>query len=153
MLICLLIAVVLNILYMYAMSYYTEICCMIAIFVYDLILVAGMAFGAYLLVTKSWLKIVGLLLIVFCAILAMLFNILLACFWSNIKIAIAVLDATADFLVATKRLILVSFGFAILGFIVQAILFVGVAQIKSMGTVKAKNCSSLQQDLRIDNEH
>jgi len=38
----------------------------------------------------------------------LLFNLLMCCFWKKMKIAIAVIDATADFFVATKRIIFVS---------------------------------------------
>ena len=37
-----------------------------------------------------------------------IFNLVIWCKWKQIKIAIAVIDATADFFVATKRINLVS---------------------------------------------
>jgi hypothetical protein len=131
-----LIAIVLNILYMYVMSSFTETLCMVAIVVYDLLLAAGIAAGAYML-TMTKLQPVGGFLIVFCGILALLFNCMLWCYWTHVKIGIAIVDATADFFVATKRMVLVSFGFAILGLIVQIILIAGSAQIWSMNKVSS----------------
>jgi hypothetical protein len=136
MLICVLIAIVLNIIYMYAMSSFTETLCMIGIVVYDLLLAAGIGGGAYLL-TKPEFKGLGIWLICVCGFLALLFNCMLFCYWTHVKIGIAVVDATADFLVATKRMVLVSFGFAILGFIVQVILVAGSVQIWSMNNVSS----------------
>lgn len=53
-------------------------------------------------------------------VLLVIFNLVLFCKWKQIKIAIAVVDATADFFVATKRINLVG----IMYFILMAIWFV-----------------------------
>ena len=49
LIVCVVLAIVFNILYMYAMSSFTETLCMIALVVYELILLAGMAGGAYMI--------------------------------------------------------------------------------------------------------
>lgn len=45
------------------------------------------------------------------AVVWLIFNCVLWCKWKQIKIAIAVIDATADFFVTTKRINLVSVGY------------------------------------------
>jgi len=47
-------------------------------------------------------------------ILFIVFNVILYCKWKNIKIAIAVIDATADFFMNTARINLVSAGYFML---------------------------------------
>mmetsp|Transcript_8407 Transcript_8407/g.14060 ORF Transcript_8407/g.14060 Transcript_8407/m.14060 type:complete len:127 (-) Transcript_8407:950-1330(-) len=41
----------------------------------------------------------------------LIFNLLMCCYWKSLKQAIAIIDAAADFFVATKRLVLVSIFF------------------------------------------
>jgi len=41
-------------------------------------------------------------------IIGLFFDLMLWCYWSSFKEAIAIVDATADFFVATKRIIFVS---------------------------------------------
>lgn len=47
----------------------------------------------------------------------LIYNCFLWCFWTRIKIGIAVVEATAGFFVATVRIVYLSFGFALLGFL------------------------------------
>jgi len=56
----------------------------------------------------------GIFLVVVGILFALIFNIILYCKWKQIKIAIAVVDATADFFVATKRINLVGISYFVL---------------------------------------
>lgn len=69
------------------------------------------------------------------ALAFLLFNVLLCCFWNKVQVAIAVIDATADFLVATKRLVLVSifyFFVAILYLVFWSVAAVGVVSLNEI---------------------
>lgn len=69
---------------------------------------------------------------IFIAILALIFNCMLYCYRDKLKVAIAVIDAAADYYAATKRMILVS----IFYFAIKIAFFVGfvasVAMLFSM---------------------
>jgi len=58
---------------------------------------------------------------IFIGILALVFNCMLYCYKDKLKVAIAVIDAAADYYAATKRMILVS----IFYFVLQIAFFVG----------------------------
>lgn len=57
----------------------------------------------------------------------LIFNCLLCCFWSKVQLAIAIIDATADFMVATKRLAFVSMTYFFIT--IMYMLFWGVAAV------------------------
>lgn len=65
----------------------------------------------------------------------LLFNCLLCCFWKSIKIAIALIDATADFFAATKRIIFVSLVYFVVTIVVFIVWMAGMACITSLNTI------------------
>jgi len=65
-------------------------------------------------------------------ILLIIFNVILYCKWKNIKIAIAVIDATADFFMNTARINLVSamyFMLSAIWFVIWLALVIGMLGI------------------------
>ena len=72
-----------------------------------------------------------------------IFNVMLFCCWKKVKIAIAVIDATADFLVATFRLSVVNFLYAIV-FIGLLMMFVATSLATvSMNDIQADSTSPI----------
>lgn len=65
----------------------------------------------------------------------LLFNCLMCCFWSKVQIAIAVIDATADFMVATKRLVFVSLFYFFVGVLYLGFWLVGLLGVYSLNEV------------------
>ena len=66
----------------------------------------------------------------------MVLNLILYCFWADIRIAIAVIDAAADFVFATKRLVLVTIASFSAGFFFIVLWFFGFINILSINDVK-----------------
>lgn len=64
-----------------------------------------------------------------------MFNLVLCCQWKNFKVAIAIIDASADFFAATKRIILVSVAYFLLSLVVLGIFGVGAAFIVSLNDI------------------
>ena len=113
--------------YLYAMSNFAHIIAYIAIAMLELIFVGGM--GACLYATTKvqgygmWITF-GSLLFSF-----LLFNAMMWCYWSKLQVAIAIIDSAADFLVATKRISLVTILYFIVGsifFILWGVGFIGI---------------------------
>lgn len=70
---------------------------------------------------------------------------MLCCFWSKLQVAIAVIDATADFMAATKRLVSVTIYYFIITIIVLLVGGFGVVGTISMNEISLhfedENCS------------
>ena len=71
-----------------------------------------------------------------CSIMAIVFAICICCGYSSLKLAIDAIDASADFLAATKRLILVSISSLFVMVLVLFIWIMAVACIYSMGDIR-----------------
>ena len=69
----------------------------------------------------------------------LIFNCLLCCCWKKVKVAIAVIDATADFLVATFRLAFVNFLYAFLYCIYLIVFLASVMAVTSMNKITASD--------------
>lgn len=65
----------------------------------------------------------------------LIFNCLLCCCWKKVKVAIAVIDATADFLVATFRLAFVNFLYAFVFSIYMVIFLASMMAVVSMNDI------------------
>jgi len=70
------------------------------------------------------------------ALLFCLFNLALCCLWRQIRIAIAVIDATADFFAATYRIVLVSLSNFVISLIVILLCSAGLALVMSLNEIK-----------------
>lgn len=104
------------------MSRQTELMCKISVVGMEICMILSIGFGLY---QYSKHREVGILVGVFFGVLAFLmFNCFLYCYREQFKIAIAVIDAAADYYAATKRLILVS-----LFFFVLHMLFIGLMAV------------------------
>jgi hypothetical protein len=137
-LICLGLAFVYCILYIYAMSRFADCLAKFAILIIEVCLAGsvGLCFYARGLdgVTnneKHGYLIGGCIL----AAVFVVLNMLLCCFWKQVKVAIAVLDATADFFAATKRIILPSIVYFVAIILIVLVWFVAVGCIASLNTI------------------
>jgi len=107
--ICLVMAMVYSLIYMYAMSIFPTAIAYLAIICIELVFVVGGGSMIYSFFKstaddKNSFLFGGLLFLGF----GLIFNCMMYCFWSKLKEGIAIIDATADFFVATKRIIFVS---------------------------------------------
>jgi hypothetical protein len=136
--ICLGLAFVLSIFYIYMMSFAANCMSKIAILIIELCVIAGIAltfFHAHAEVNgqKGYI-IAGIALSCFWLV----FNCLLWCYWTQLKVAIAVLDATADFMASTKRMFFVSvFGWVLI-LVTVLVWAAGVACVVSLNDITAK---------------
>jgi hypothetical protein len=111
MLTCLGMGFVYSIMFIYMMSRFANCLAKLALLIIELILIGAVALTFYFRSDtfndeddKKTYLIVGCTLIVITAI----YNMILCCFWKQINVAIAVIDATADFFAATKRIVFTS---------------------------------------------
>lgn len=124
--------------YLYAMSNFAHIIAYIAIAMLEIIFVAGMGASLYGTTkvsppTSMWISF-GCVFVCF-----LLFNCMMWCYWTKMKIAIAVIDSAADFMVATKRIALVTIIYFFIGvcvFIIWGVGAVGVVAINEIDTVQ-----------------
>lgn len=65
-----------------------------------------------------------------------LFNLLLWCQWDSVKTAIAVIDAAADFVVATKRLAIITVVYTLVGVLFLILYFFGLMSIISLNEIR-----------------
>ena len=122
--ICLGLSLIYSIMYIYMMSRFSNCLAKFSILVIELCIVgaAGVSFYLRSNVTNSSQQRTGYLIAgISMVVVFFLFNMLLCCFWKQLEVAIAVIDATADFFAATKRVA----GVSVLYFLVSVIVFLG----------------------------
>lgn len=94
------------------MSRQTELLAKISVIGIEVCYIIGIAAGLYLYAVKK--NTAGLIIAACIGFLFLIFNCLLYCYRDKLKVAIAVIDAAADYYAATKRMIFVSiFYFAV----------------------------------------
>lgn len=112
------------------MSRQTELMVKISIVGMELCYIAGIGAGLYLYSqTKS---LGGAFLAGILGFMFLLFNCALYCYRDKLKVAIAVIDAAADYYAATKRLIFVSLLYFILHIVVIGLM--GLTLLFMLGT-------------------
>jgi hypothetical protein len=79
------------------------------------------------------------------AVAWLIFNCMLWCYWTQVKVAIAVIDATADFMASTKRMFFVSIYSFIILLGTCITWFVGAACVASLNNITA-NTSAYNQN-------
>jgi hypothetical protein len=72
------------------------------------------------------------------AVAFLIFNCMLWCYWSKLQVAIAVIDSTADFMVATKRIAFVTIYYFIMSLISVLFWGFGLIGIVSLSEIKAE---------------
>lgn len=132
-------ALVYTLIYLYAMSNCAHVLAYIAIGLLELLFVAGMG-GALYGVSKSSGSDANGFWITFAAIAVafLIFNCLMWCYWTKLQVAIAVIDATADFMVATKRVALVTIWYFFLTIITVLIWGFGLIGVIAINEVTPK---------------
>jgi len=81
------------------------------------------------------------------ASLWVLFNLALCCFWKQVKVAIAVIDATADFMAATKRIVFTPVLYFFVTLIVFIAWFAGAGCVLSLNTITASTTDVQGKDI------
>ena len=134
--ICLGMGLVYSILYIYALSKFANCLAKFSILVIELGFIGGIGASINMSLNasnKSGYYIgAGVLAIMF-----LFFNMALWCMWKQFKVAIAVIDATADFFAATKRIVLVSVVYFFITLILIVVWFAGLGCIMSLNTITA----------------
>lgn len=137
--ICAILALAMNFYFIHLMSHHAEALAKLNVFIIQVLMIVGIAYSFQqtknLEITEKSRNIAWLIFgvgIVFFT----LFNLVLICNWKNFKVAIAIVDASADFFAATKRIILVSVFYFFVSLIVLAIFGIGAALVFSMNDIK-----------------
>lgn len=127
-------------LYIYMMSRFPTPLAVLAVIIIELFLVVSIAacFYQHGRVNSAEAKKSYLIAGIIFAVLLLIFNCMLWCYRSSFAVAIAVVDASADFLASTKRLILVSVVYFIMALIVVSIWVTGMVFITSVNEVVPK---------------
>jgi hypothetical protein len=76
----------------------------------------------------------------------LLFNCMMWCYWQKLQVAIAVIDATADFMAATKRMVSVTiyyFIIAVITLVVGGFGLVGTVAMNKVDAIADANCSAV----------
>ena len=126
--------IVLNFVYIYLMSWYPETLAKISIVAVNIILVGcigGLTYAGAVTDFKTYY----FCLAGFVFLATLIFNCMLWYRYKHFKVAVAVIDAAADFFASTKRLILVSAFYAALSLIVIIAWMVGSFGIFSLNQV------------------
>ena len=136
--VCLGLAVVMSVFYIYMMSFAANCLAKCAILIVELCTIAGLALSFYHAqdteVSRKAYIIAGIALSCFWLV----FNCMLWCYWTQIKVAIAVVDASADFMASTKRMFFVSIYGWILILITVLVWAAGVGCVVSLNNITAK---------------
>lgn len=128
LIICMITAGIFSIIYIYLLANFATMIAYIVIGIFEFIFVSAIL---GMLATGEDVGMVGA--VVF-GIFFILFNVLLYCKWDQVKMAIAVIDATAEFFVETKRINFVSIMY--FGIIAMWVIFWGVCAIGMLSTTK-----------------
>lgn len=78
----------------------------------------------------------------------LIFNIMLCCYWKSMKVAIAIVDATADFFVQTKRLVFVSLIYSFISCIFVSLCVFGMVCVASLAEM-----TPLEDDITLQGKH
>ena len=138
--VCLGMAFVYSILYIYAMSRFANCLAKFAILLIELFWIGAIGSCIYLRGQSSATNdekrgyLIGAIIsFVFFAI----FNLMLCCFRKQIQVAIAVVDATADFFAATKRIVIVSIVYFFMTLFVIVMWMVAFGCVLSLNQISA----------------
>ena len=141
----LLLGVVYSVGFIFLMSRFATCLAYIALGIIEFFILAAAA-GCFLMATQKDVKEndkQGLLIFGgFMLLLAVLYNLILWCKWRSIKVAIAVIDATADFFAATTRIVLTSVAAFVITLVVILIWTAGVAGVVSLNNISASTTSA-----------
>lgn len=94
--------------YLYLMAHCAHLLAYIAIGLVELLFLAAIGGNIYGMTQVADGKTGFIIGAIVSAVAFLIFNCMLWCYWSKLQVAIAVIDSTADFMVATKRIALVT---------------------------------------------
>ena len=134
--ICLGMGFVYSILYIYALSRFANCLAKFSVLVIELGFIGGI--GASIMMSKNASSKSGYYIAAgVVGLMFLMFNMMLWCFYKQFKVAIAVVDATADFFAATKRIVLVSVIYFFVTLIVIVVWFAAFGCTLSLNTITA----------------
>lgn len=153
-------ALVYTIIYLYLMSNCAHMLAYVAIGLLELLFVAGMAGAIYASTRVNGSEKHGYYIAFGVTLLAfLLFNCMMWCYWSKLQVAIAVIDATADFMVATKRICLVTIYYFFISIFVLLIWGFGLIGVIAMNEIKTiphtnpvTGYTSYEKDIQIKSD-
>ena len=117
--ICVMTSMIFAPLYMYIMAYFPTYLAYTAVGLINLVWLSGVASGLYLGVAVGGKDTTaGFVMSAMMLFFAVIFDLLLWCYWSMFKQAIAIVDATAHFFISTKRILFVSFAVFVMEIVV-----------------------------------
>ena len=133
-------ALAISIIYIYLLSLFAEYLAWALIFVVQIgfIVMAGAGFYTYVSAAsanKTDKSRVGLVFGIVFSIVALLFALAVYCGWNRLKIAIEIIDVSADFLAGTKRLMAVPFMYYIILIVFFLFWLASVFSVYSLATI------------------
>lgn len=141
--------------YLYIMAYFPTYLAYTAIGLINLVWLSGTASGLYLgLVVGGKDASGGFVMSGVMLLFAVIFDLLLWCYWPLFKQAIAIVDATAHFFISTKRILLVS----VVVFVVEVFVAFGaiaylIALYGNLGVKPNPQSDDLQGKIYVDNNN
>lgn len=151
-------ALIYCLLYIYLMSKFGHYIAWFAVILIQLALIGTSAAFFYIYVNVDSLRIIqsyqdttALALGIIFSVLSVVYMILLCCGYAQLKVAIGIMDASADFLQKTKTILLVPLGFFFVEVVVFALWLICFGCIQAIGELEADPDSAIPQMKKIDN--
>ena len=134
--IVLVLGVLMSIKYIYALSRFSRCMAIFSLLMIFVLLAGACAFNLIMAASKGG-KDKNTYLIVGCVlgICALIYVLVMWCYWKNVETAIAIIDATADFYAATKRIVLVSMFYFFVTAVIMLLWAVAIGGIISLNDI------------------
>lgn len=132
-------ALVYTFIYLYLMSNCAHVLAYFAIGLIELILIATMGGNIYGATQLGDAKTGFYIGFGVSALVFLIFNMMLCCYWSKLQVAIAVIDSTADFMVATKRIAIVTIYYFFVSIFLILIWSFGLVGVISMSEITVEH--------------
>lgn len=130
---CLLTAICLNILYIFVMTKAAMILVFAILVLLETLFI--IIFSSFMYVAlrsenpnSRYTFFIGATLII---VISLVFNCMLYCFWEELTIAVSIVNAAADFFVATKRIVYISLFYFSIGMLILVLYLLGVSMLLS----------------------
>lgn len=144
--------------YIFLMSKFGHYIAWFVVILIQLALIATSAAFFYIYVNVASLRIIqsyqdttALALGILFSILSLVYMVLLCCGYAQLKVAIGIMDASADFLQKTKTILLVPLGFFFVEVFIFALWLICFGCIQAIGTLEADAGGPVPQMKKIDN--
>lgn len=132
---------ILSILYIYAMSRFSRCMAIFSLIMIFVLLAATSVFNFIMAFQNSKQKNVYLIVGAVFALVTIIYLLVIWCQWKSVEIAIAIIDATADFYAATKRLVFVAMFYFIVTVLVTLLFVAAIGGVISLNDITASPTS------------